>query len=252
MYPGIIRVVVAGFWTVTALAQPGFEIASIRPSRPGAPQALRAAENGRLNVSGWTAKLLIQTGWHFRDFQILGGPKWIGTDRFDIVAKNDEQLSDSDLRIMIQTLLHDRFGLAAHQKMRELPVYALVPAKTGAIVRKSDPATKPNVFGGRGQINAHRIGMAILAQLLSTRLEMPVLDRTDLKDKYDFNLEWDPEENPATISDDAVPAAATAIKPAAGPSIFTAVREQMGLRLEVQKGPVPVLVIDSIKMPSEN
>jgi uncharacterized protein (TIGR03435 family) len=131
-----------------------------------------------------------------------------------------------------------------------LPIYALVVGRNGPKVHQSGSSTRPAMNVGRGMIDAKNIRMSILAQLLSSRLDRPVQDLTDLKERYDFTLRWTPEDKPSDSQgggqDSAVPIDTD------GPSIFTAVQEQLGLRLELQKAPTVVLVIDRVESPTEN
>ena len=200
------------------------------------------AENGRLAVRGFTVKALVQLGWHVRDVQVSGGPQWSGEDGYDITAKGDPSATDDQLRQMVQALLTERFQLVFHREMRELPVYAMVLGKGGTKLHESDVTERPGTNIGAGLISAQKIRMSILAQLLSSRLDRPVLDQTGLTARYDFKLEWIPDDGPDTPSPANL----------AGSSIFTAIQEQLGLRLEVQKGPVEVLVIDRVERPTDN
>jgi bla regulator protein BlaR1 len=158
--------------------------------------------------------------------------------------------TDDDLRQMVRQLLADRFKLSLHREMRKLPIYALVVGRNGPKVHVTDSPTPPAMNIGRGMIDAKNIRISILAQLLSSRLDHPVLDLTGLKERYDFTLRWTPEDKPGDSQggghDLAIPIDTE------GPLIFTAVQEQLGLRLEVQKAPTVVLVIDKVEMPTEN
>jgi uncharacterized protein (TIGR03435 family) len=174
-------------------------------------------------------------GWRVRDFQIIGGPAWVNSEGFDIEAKGDHSASDAQLGQMVQSLLADRFKLALHRETRQLPVYALVVAKNGPKIREST-AARPGMAGGPGQLDAQKISLQVFTQTLGRQLDHPVLDQTGLTGRYDFKLNWSPDESDAT----------------GGPSIFTAVQEQLGLKLETQTGPVEVLVIDHAEKPSDN
>jgi uncharacterized protein (TIGR03435 family) len=226
---------VASFALLAQSPGPTFEVAAIHPSRPGTPQALHYAESGGLSAAGFTLNDLIRMGWRVRDFQIIGGPAWVNSKGFDVEAKGDHSATDAQLGQMVQSLLADRFKLALHRETRQLPVYALVVAKNGPKISEGT-AARPGMTGGPGQLDAQKISMLILTQTLGRQLDHPVLDRTGLPGRYDFKLEWSPDES----------------NPAAGPSIFTAVQEQLGLKLETQTGPVEILVIDHAEKPSEN
>lgn len=233
----------------TQPARPAFEVASIRPSEPGTSPGLSLAEGGRLAVHGFTVKSLIQLAWHVRDVQVSGGPVWISNSGFDVVAKGDPAATDDQFRQMVQALLADRFLLVLHREMRVLPVYVLVLGKDAPKVRESSESSRPNVKTTKGLIDATKIRLTILAQLLSASLDRPVLDQTGLAGRYDFRLEWTPDDIQGELG---VAAEAPVAPGAGGPSIFTAVQEQLGLRLQVDKGPVEVLVIDKVERPSAN
>lgn len=217
-----------------------FEVASIRPAKPGTNPRLFAAENGTLRAASYSLKSLVQMAWNVRDFQVVGGPAWVSSDGFDIAAKGDSSATDAQLRLMIQALLVDRFRLKLHPGTRELPVYALVVGKDGHKLRPNNEAPPPSVNSGPGLIAARKISILNLARLLAPRLDRPVIDRTNLTGRFDFKLEWAPEQSgnaPADIS---------------APSLFTALQEQLGLKLEAQRAPVEVVVIESAERPSEN
>lgn len=195
---------------------------------------------------------LIQFAYGLPDSQILGGPGWIDSILFDIDAKSDP-LVDAQFRalpteqarhrkqMMVQALLADRFQLKAHQETRRLPVYALVVAKDGPKFKLSKingstidiGLTRLHIAGSDDTIN-------ILSRELAQVLGRVVLNQTGLSGRYDLSLRWTPD-------DDAAPSS-----PDAPPGIFTAIQEQLGLKLESTKSPVPVLVIDSVERPSPN
>lgn len=197
---------------------------------------------------------LIQFAYGVPDSQILGGPAWLDSIMFDIDAKSDP-LVDAQLRafpteqarwqkqLMVQALLADRFQLKVHQETRQVPVYALVVTKDG-------PKFKPSKVNGTtidtGRTRLHIAGsddtMSILARELAEVLGRVVLNHTGLSGRYDISLRWTPD-------DAAALAPSTLDVP---PDIFTSIQEQLGLKLESAKGPVLVLIIDSVEMPSAN
>jgi uncharacterized protein (TIGR03435 family) len=194
--------------------------------------------------------------------RIVGGPKWIDSERFDIQAKVDgstaaslQTLSRNQERAvmhaMFQRLLADRFKLATHWETREMPVYALVVAKNGPRLQKAaKPDAGADTSASSGQLTANEITMDGLArtltQELADELGRVVIDRTGIQGKYDIKLRWTPAIESVSGPAENGTAADT------GPSLFTAVREQLGLKLESSKGPVEVLVIDHAEEPSEN
>lgn len=288
-----------------AAAPLSFEVASIKPS---------AAENGvfmvrigtspggRWTATGITVGMLIQQAYDVKDYQISGAPSWLNSERYDIVAKADTPNITRDMaKVLLQSLLAERFKLQIHRETKELPIYALLVGKNGHKLHESEvkPATqsdsqppnpsKPAQTGGggggvagglvsvgpggkvvdgeapvksgsmirmgRGQLNAQMTTVSAIAGMLAQQLGRPVIDKTDLKGNFDFSLQWTPDETqrgpgfggmerPAT--DSPLPGDTS------GPSIFTAVQEQLGLRLEATKGPVEILVIDHIEKASGN
>jgi uncharacterized protein (TIGR03435 family) len=263
--------------TASSLA---FEVASIKPSEgDGHMVRIQTSPGGRYTASGVTLKMLIQQAYDVKDFQITGGPAWMSTMAFDIVAKAENpDVNRDQIRQMLQSLLAGRFQLKFHLETRELPVYALVVGKSGHKLQLSanqpekeatpPDATKGNshVAGGaggtakpvgammsmgRGQLNAQMVPISAFINMLAQQLGRPVIDKTDLKGNYDLKLEWTPDESHRVIGGGGgVEAAPTG--DSSGPSIFTAVQEQLGLKLESQKGPVELLVIDSAEKPSGN
>lgn len=195
---------------------------------------------------------LIQFAYGVPDSQILGGPTWLDSIMFDIDAKSDSSV-DAQLRalpteqahhqkqLMVQALLADRFEFRVHQETRQLPVYALVVAKDG-------PKFKPSKIDGTtldtGRARLHVAGsddtVSILARELAQVLGRVVVNQTGLSGRYDLTLRWTPDDAAASSSPDNPP------------DIFTAIQEQLGFKLESTKGPVPVLVIDSVEKPTPN
>jgi bla regulator protein blaR1 len=252
-----------------AQAPKQFEVASIKPADPnGRGMRVQFAPGGRLTMNGATVKFLIQQAYGVKDFQITGGPNWIGSDRYDISTKAEGEgdITPEQVKPMMQALLADRFKLTLHRETKEQPVYALVVGKNGPKLKESAPEENVGARDGasdgprrggmqirmtRGQITAQGMSMEMLANQLSNRLGRNVLDKTELKGSYDFTLEFTPEGTQPMGPRDG--GAEAPPPPESGaPSIFTAVQEQLGLKLESQKGQVELLVLDRIERPSEN
>jgi bla regulator protein BlaR1 len=230
---------------------PTFEVASIKPSDPAARGTRVQLDRGRFTGSNLTVKFLMQYSYEVRDFQIQGGPGWIGTEGYDISAKGGGDAKGDDLKPMVQALLADRFKLALHRSTKELPIYALVVAKGGPKMKISARAGDERGSGmriGRGQLEVQQVKMAELATQLARTLGRSVIDRTELTGEYDFKLEWTPDEAQPGIAKEP----GTIQMEGAGPSIFTALQEQLGLKLESTKGPVEILVVDRAERPSAN
>ncbi len=214
-----------------------FEAASIKRSSPELGNADRESYNsGLLRMSNVTLRMYIRFAYGISEPQILGGPKWIDDYRFDILARADYPATDLELLSMLQTLLADRFHLVLHHESQTLPGYALTVVKGGIRATVSDPAKRPSSNTTRTSMNVTGFPMSLFAVRLSPYLGKPVADLTGEKRTFDFNLKWSPDD--AQNSD--------------APSLFTALQEQVGLRLEARKVPVDVLVVDSAELPTEN
>jgi uncharacterized protein (TIGR03435 family) len=249
-----------------ALKGQQFEVASIKPSAPTPMGVMRIGvemlPGGRVSITGATVKFLMQQAYGVRDFQIAGGPGWIASERYDIVAKPETASNGDETKKMMQSLLADRFKLQFHRETKDLPTYALVVAKGGPKLKASevqednDSSDKPRRGGqmrrGRGMIDAQGIPMDGLANQLSQVLASSVIDKTELRGNYDIKLEWTPDEgeggafrgpemHPDGRSDTPT-----------GASLTTALQEQLGLKLQSTKGPVEILTIDRVEKPSEN
>jgi bla regulator protein blaR1 len=234
-------------WTPQA-----FEVASIKPTaETGRGMSLNRSPGGRFTTMNASLEMLMEFAYDVRAHQISGGPKWLESDGFDIVAKADnENPPTEDLRAMVRKLLEDRFKLAIHRETKELSKYSLVVGKGGPKLQPSGKDETRISGGGKGRTNYEKASMATLAWNLSQRLGRTVVDRTGLKGDFDFALEWAPgEDEPRKkINGVEVPPAADI----SGPSVFTALQEQLGLKLESTKGPVEVVVIDRVERPSGN
>jgi uncharacterized protein (TIGR03435 family) len=231
-----------------------FEVASIKPAKPGADGGgIKPLPGGQTYVAtNVPVKLMIKLMFHLNDRQISGGPGWLDTDLYDVDAKADGPHSLDDLHVMFQNLLVDRFKLKYHKETRILPAYELVVDKSGAKLTENkspehfDIPVRPTGFG---KLEATHCSMSYFSWSLSQRLDRPVIDQTGLTQFYDFKLEWTPELPPGVA---ARPDLAANVPPTNGPDIFTALREQLGLKLDSHKGPVEVMIIDQVERPSEN
>jgi uncharacterized protein (TIGR03435 family) len=223
---------------ITAFAQTQFEVAAIKrsdPSHVGVQTFI--APGGKFSALTAPLKSLVCFAYQLRDHQVTGGPAWVETEPFDVSAKTDGVAGYDQIRGMVQALLADRFQLKFHRETREQPIYSLVLAKNGPKLQGVQSAGRGVGIGARGRLNGNGSDMATLASALSGMLGRSVVDRTGLKQFYDFAVTWTPDEEQAN---------------APGPSLFTAIQEQLGLKLESTKGPVEVLVIDHAEKPSEN
>ena len=265
----------------TAASAPAYEVASIKPDKSGDFRfKIMNTPNGL--SANTTLQMLIRLAYGVEDHQISGGPSWVGKDKYEIEAKMDSPTADElrksnedqnrlEREAMLQALLADRFKLTLHRETKELPVYSLVIAKNGPKLHQAKPGdTYPNgikgpdgrtVVGGhliqmgRGQLTGQSLGIAELVHLLSQQLGRTVADKTGLTGNYDFALQWTPDDSQAPAFKEPAGGQGpgnSAAPDSSGPSIFTAIQEQLGLKLESQKGPVEILVIDHVEKPSEN
>lgn len=245
-----------------------FEAASVKPAAPDNPpgQGVSRAPGGRFNAVNAPLRFLIVYAYQLQGHQLVGAPDWIANERYDIVAKMEGDppsivTSGADpMRLAMRTLLADRFGLVAHHETRELDIYALTMARPGgqpgrglkaspedcavtAARARAAPPT-PNADGfppficgqswGRGRIQFAGYPLSLFANGLSQSVGRAVVDRTGLTGNWAFELVYASEPGPDSDA----------------PSLFTALQEELGLKLESTKGPVEVLVIDSVQRPT--
>jgi len=227
---------------------PAFEVASIKPSLdpPGSLSGI-VETKGRINAKNVTLKRCVRGAYNIPETQIVGGPKWVEQDRFYIDAKAAVPAGDHDLMLMLRTLLADRFKLVIHREQRPLNGYRLVVAKSGVKAQPSAPDRSSVGHSQRGRIEAESYTMAQLALKLSEVLQKPVLDTTGIDGKFDLKLEWTPDNMQAKP-----PSADQRGDATDSLSIFVALQEQLGLKLEAVKVPTEVLVIDSAEKPAQN
>jgi len=220
-----------------------FEVASVKPSQPGFRSGA-SLDAAHFTGTGLTLRSLIFSAYRIPPWRLTGGPGWLDTEQWDVAAtmppgmptKREELTPIADR--MLQALLADRFKLTVHREMRDQQTYELVVAKSGLKFKQAS-TEKFSGKPGRGHLELHKVSMAALVSNLyfpppydpQSRVDRPVIDKTELKGLYDVTLDWDPE---------------------AGPSIFTALEEQVGLKLEPHKSPIEFLVIDHVEKPAEN
>jgi uncharacterized protein (TIGR03435 family) len=248
----VIAVMALAFAFVQCLAQapsgtknrPSFEAASIKPVNPG---------EGVLHYTGSTfsptrtilignLRDFIKAAYTVEDFQISGGASWLDQDHYEINAVTLAPAGPDQVALMLQTLLQDRFKLAIHKGTEQLPVYSLVVAKSGSKLKLAEASNAGGAGFDIGETSHLRGSMdtSTIASMLTPILGRTVLDNTGLTGIYKVSLEWTPDKVIATSADNA------------GLSIFTAIQEQLGLRLESTIGPAPTIVIDHAEKPSPN
>jgi len=234
-----------------------FAVATIKPSKPGRPgKALTMRGPRQFATFNYSLNDLISFAYGVHVRQITGGPGWLDSDLYDILAEPEAEGSPNrkQLEVMLQKLLADRFQLVFHRDKKELSVYALVVGKNGPKLTKStgDPNGLPGLmFRALGVLPANNANMADFAGVMqSAVLDRPVVDQTGLSGRFDFTLKWTPDEFQFAGLGPRVPPPAD--NPDAPPDLYTAIQQQLGLKLESTKAQVEVLVIDHLEKPSEN
>jgi len=241
---------------VVSAQRPAFEVATIKRNTSAAEGASVRGNAGRLTITNNPLRNIIRNAWGLQGFQIVGGPDWMDTDRWDIVAKVEPGAERQNVMPMVQNLLADRFKLVTHQETRALPIYVLVFARadhvfgpklhastidcqkemSAAIARGGPPGpNSPLLCGIRslpGHMQMNAAGITNFIRNLSQIAGRQIVDGTGLTGGFDADLTWNDSEE--------------------GPSLFTAIQEQLGLKLDAQRGPVEVLVIDSAQRPVED
>jgi uncharacterized protein (TIGR03435 family) len=219
-----------------ATGRPSFEVATIKLYDLSKNVGATAYASWKPSTAGLetigSLHTFIKQGYGVEDVQISGGPNWIDGSLFEIHAKASAPVNQAQLKLMLQTLLAERFKLVIRTEIRQLPVYSLVPAKNGSNLQKADRSI--GWSSGRTLLRG-TADMAQFTSALTSTLGRPVIDNTGLKGFYKIDLTWAPDDPTAD-----------------GPSIFTAIQEQLGLKLESTRGPVQVLVIEHAEKPSEN
>jgi bla regulator protein blaR1 len=239
-----------------------FDVASVKPySAQDGNFMIRTQPDGTFRAVGVTIKMLVMSAYNVKAFQVSGAPGWAGTDLWEIQAKTDSSggpPSRADSQARLQGLLQERYQLKVHTERRTMPVYALVRAKSsGTKLTPAASDAQPGICPcGPGSFAPNRASMSMLADQLSTRLWRVVVDKTGIKGEYSFKLEWVPQLNEYGPESYGLPPGLGAAPPQGaatpGPSLSTALKEQLGLSLKSQKGQVEVIVIDHVEKPSGN
>ena len=263
---------------------PRYDVATIKPTADTEGMRRFMFTPAGISLTGVPIQMLLTEAFHVEDDHILGAPEWVKNKRWDVEAKVSpddapklDKLQFDERRSMLLPLLVERFNLKYHHETREMTSYSLVIAKGGLKMKRSEvqppppdakpPDAKPGEpelprpqqrrmlrLGGRGNLEAEGSDTHMLARVLSQQLGRTVIDNTGLTASYDYTLHWTPDDAPPPM-----PGGAEGGTPhpdnsgdAVGPSLFTAVQEQLGLKLESTKGMADVVVIDHIDLPSEN
>jgi len=245
---------------------PTFEVAAVkREAGIVSGMTFAARPGGTLVVINNELTNVIDNAYGIRRYQLIGGPDWINSDRYNIQAKASRDVRRDELMLMLRSLLEDRFKLRVHRETRTLPIYVMTTAKGGLRITPArdgscvafDPRNPPRPSSGQPRTplcgnnhitqntwNATSIGMSDAAAALVGVLGRNVVDKTGVSGKFDINLQWTPDQAPAGAENVGPEASAV--------SLFTALEEQLGLKVESSRGPVDVLVIDRVERPDDD
>jgi uncharacterized protein (TIGR03435 family) len=241
---------------MAANANPGIKVATINPTRPGTRRHSLSWEGNRLVIAGFTLDDLIASAYNLSDKQIINGPGWMRSEKFDITARPNVvgTPSGKQMNEMVKALLADHFQLKTHTEQKTLSAYILTVAQGGPKM------TKNNSKGGAGgllfgppmpTLRVHNATMKDFRNVMqSPVLDRPVVNHTGLTGRWNFSLHWTPDESQFIGRGWKMPPPSDTAK--APPPLFTAIREQLGLKLGVEKATVPILVVDHVNHPSAN
>jgi uncharacterized protein (TIGR03435 family) len=265
---GLALVAAGAVFGQTPATAPAFEVASVKPAPPSTPGMLKVqigGDPGMVDYKNVSLKMVIARAYEMKEFQI-SGPDWLDAERFDILAKVPPNTPKGQIPLMLQNLLATRFKLSAHHEQKVMPVYAMVVGKNGFKLKplEGEPEGRMSMtIGPRGRQMSGPTTLAALSGGLSRMMDRPVVDLTGIQGTYQVDLEWVPDESEgggmmAKMHGMAAQAGAggethaEATEPN-GLSLFGALQEKLGLKLEARKSPVDILVVDSAeKVPIEN
>lgn len=262
-------------FAIAQAVRPPFEAASVKTNRSSSPLVRLGMPTGRLSGVNVTLRMLIRSAFQLPDFRMAGGPSWMDSDRFDVEATAGGSVSFDQVRAMTRTLLEDRFHLKTHVETRDLPIYVLSTARRdGALASQiksaaadcaaitppagapplPPPPPGPSPTGAptcpsvvmNGHVSGRKMSITRLAAALGSFVNREIVDRTNLTGEFDLDLRWLPDQLPFA------PAGIPPPLDTSAPPLFTALQEQLGLKLESSRGPVDVLVIDGAEKPGED
>ncbi len=226
---------------------PAYDVVSVKVNKSGSGNVDTTTKLATYSATNVSLKDLLLHAYATREDLIFGGPKWVNSARFDVEAKIVDpdlevlrNLTPEQNRALLRPMLANRFQLKVHPEIKVLPVYEMVLAKSGPKFKEASPREREGTHIQDSVLTAHAVTLASLASTLSNQLHQTVIDKTGLPEKFDLALSWTPEYGPE------------ASRESSAASIFTALQEQLGLKLRSSKGPIETLVIDHVEMPSEN
>jgi uncharacterized protein (TIGR03435 family) len=238
--------------------KPAFEVASVKPNNSGKDSSSSKTSqrpHGSMTDINVTLRFLILQAYELREFQVAGGPAWTYQARFDVEGKAPP-IANPDLHAMMRSLLEERSQLKVHRERRALSVFLLSVAEGGSKMRSSSVgppggpiSSRTNAGSAGGEIVASGVGIALLADTLTSEVGRPVIDKTGLTGRFDINLKWSPSASPNARAGSGGLDTVVTPRPSA---VFTAIREQLGLKLEAGTAAVEMLVIDDARNPFNN
>ena len=253
--------------------QRSFEVASVKPRDPANPRSMMVADpSGRFTAMNIPVVMLIRTAYGLQNDQVIGGPDWMRSEGFNITAKAPDGTPVTAMGPLLESLLAERFQLTFHREKRELPAFALVTARSDGSLgprMKPNPCvwdfTKPpgppvpgqpqcgNISEGFGRMTLNAMPVPVFLQYLAPKVNRVIVDRSGLTGNFDIELQWTPDQlpprPPGAPADQPIRVNGVDIDPN-GPSLFTAIQEQLGLKLDATRAPVDVLVVDRLERPT--
>jgi uncharacterized protein (TIGR03435 family) len=224
-------------------ARPAYEAAVVKVNTSGSNSTSSNGNKSQIVFTNNTLRRLVERAYNVKPFQVTG-PGWLENVRFDIAAKYPPDTKNEDRPAMLRTLLEDRFKLVVHRESKDMPGYALMVAKSGFKLQPVEPGGSSDNSSNHGHLQVWTIkkgSMAMLGDQLARNLGVSVVDKTALDGVYDYELRWNDDQTPNGPEADAAP------------SLFTALQDTLGLRLQPQKVLVEIIVVDSAeRSPSEN
>lgn len=232
-----------------------FEAAAIKLNNSGRAGGGFRVDPARIKIINSTLKFCVQVAWNVKDFQVSGASGWMETQHYDIDAVAASPFTQEESRKMLRALLADRFGLVVHSETQDKPGFALVAGRNGP--KLPPPTDDQSVMfsrtaSGDRTLSAPNVTMKRFADALTVALGAIVVDQTGIEGRYDASFQWTPDSNEPRVSKSGEPLPPPPMDAMAGPSIFTAVQEKFGLRIEAKKVPMDVIVIERANRPSEN
>lgn len=243
--------------TAAAQMAPQFDAVSIKPSAPDAHGGGFNLSPGHLNAKNQSLRDLVSFAWDLQAYQLSGGPSWAETDRYEVIATFPASTTNHDRALMMQSMLADRFGLTIRHDSKEISGYALTAGRNGHKLH-SPVAADPGMMLGRSRATGQRTltassqSMANFASILSDLLGRPVEDRTGIAGQFDFSMEWTPDPVDGRAGGPGGKVIPPPDPEQTGPTIFTAIQETLGLKLETAKVKIGTVIIEKAEKPSAN